>query len=883
MTTTLQYGVCFMTTVLPDRVASHLRDVLFSTIWNEPSARSRVNFELVPTSTESTVSAIDLQYTRLMLPITGIPFRTYRVNRSQYFGWSIPKTLTWMTAVQIANQTNVDIVTYDYSGRIIDPAYVWMYYCPYTAMVYVAVPNYVMRKNVVDIMAPVYQTVFRDTERSTVTTSLSLIVSNVATDSATISTFMATIPADGQKYVCYLHNGEYVLAENIGAVSLAVGDSVVIVYDPDVVASVDISVDDQSTGYYSTVYGEYRELIHTPKAVNPSNVLLRAADVSMVIYDPVSGAARYLHRLTANFMRNVTHNDFSISRATLNAFRDAMGVSEVKVRVFYRFGQEPRYLTHDMNCINSLYLQDDDDIVSYLLGIKDVGVPEWKASNLEGSPYIALTNSVPNSYPDDPITTYSDALGWYRLANLLTQIKATYPYAQSDTLVQKPTYLLTEDVDATIYANGLKVPDRFVSLVQRGQSLSVGFNPGANVVAGDRIDVQMCPKESRVPTTLEPTASTPAFTLAHSDMVIYTASSFSAPITGVCGDYDTGYTIVPAAPENYVIATVGGVTTITFAQKTYGGVYYAVSQRGRSMQSIHVDDMITNGDPIYFPISLGTDLGGRIPISNIGRVSVYVNGRRLVPKIDYTNDPLIVETTQLVESAVVISNLTYFKPSGNIVEVVLDDFTVLFSDVGYVRTNVCWRQAIPWVWGDNEGNVFVRGALCPAVTDNQSYLTVEHTQQDGSPFYTEILLDRTVAGYMAEITTNADYDIRSRVDKLAPPASPPIVDPIVISDAYTLYSPYLTRIIQDMVSGTLQVGVDDSDALFLAQFSAYDALKSRDPVIGRNNDNINRNLVDITVSYKNPTVTDTTMIQCIKRLTGLLFSNELPTLENTLI
>ena len=136
---------------------------------------------------------------------------------------------------------------------------------------------------------------------------------------------------------------------------------------------------------------------------------------------------------------------------------------------------------------------------------------------------------------------------------------------------------------------------------------------------------------------------------------------------------------------------------------------------------------------------------------------------------------------------------------------------------------------------------------------------------------------------MTELATNADCGIRSRLDKLAPPASPTIVATIVSSDASTLYSPYLTRIIQDMVSGTLQVGVDDSDALFLAQFSAYDALKSRDPVIGRNNDNINRNLVDITVSYKNPTVTDTTMIQCIKRLTGLLFSNELPTLENTLI
>ena len=872
-----------MTTVLPDRVSDHLRSVLFSTIWNEPSSRSRVNFELAPIATTSTVSSIDLGYTRLMLPVTGMPFRVYSVNRSQYQGWGVPPASTWMTSDKLAAQTFVDVLTYDYSGRIVDPTHVWTYYCPYNETVYVAIPNYIMRKNVTDIAAPVYQTIFRDTERSTVTQLLSVIVSNVTKDSATINAFISAIPTAQQKYVVYVKNGIYVLPENIASVTLAVGDNVVLSFDPDVFASVDVSVDNQTTGYYSTVYGEYRELLHTPKSINPNSLLLRASDVSMVIYDPVSGAARYLHRLTASFVRNVTHNDFSISHATIDAFRDVMGVSDVKVRVFYRNGKEPRTLTHDMGCINSLYLQSDDDIVSFLLGIKDVGVPEWKAANLEGSPYIALMNSVPSAFPADPIQTYSDALGWYRLANLLTQIKATYTYQDADVLIQKPSYLLSSDVDATVYANGLKVPDRFTSLTQQGQNISVGYNPGANVVAGSRIDVQMCQKASRTPITLEPTASNTTFTLPHADMVIYSENTPSVSPMGVCGSYATTYAIIPPSDANYTITTVGGTTTITFAQKMFGMVLYAVSQKGRTVQSIHVDDMLTAGDPIVFPIGLGTDLGTIIPIANIGRVSVYVNGRRLVNGIDYTNIPVYIQTTQLVESPIVVSNLTYFKPSGNIVEVVLDDFSVLFSDVGYVRTNVCWRQSKPWVWGDNEGNVFVRGALSPSVVDNQSYLLAQHTQQDGSPFYTEILLDRTVAGYMNEISPTSDYDIRSRVDTLAPKATPTIVDPLVISDAYVLYSPYLSQIIQDMVAGVLQVGLDDSDTLFLAQFSGYDLLKQRDTVIGLDNDNINRNLVDITVGYKNPTVTDLTMVHCIDRLTKLVFNNKTPTLENTLI
>lgn len=223
-----------MTTVLPDRVSDHLREVLFSTIWNEPSSRSRVNFELEAIDKASTVSAIELNYTRIMLPVLGIPFRVYRVNRSQYMGWGVPKALTWMTTQQIAAQTNTDLLTYDYSGRIVDPTHVWLYYCTYTSSVYVAIPNYILRKAVADITAPLYQTVFRDTNLSTQTQLLSLVVSNVTTDSATIANFLHAIPTAQQQYVCYLKNGMYILAENIASTTIAVGDSIVIAYDPDI-------------------------------------------------------------------------------------------------------------------------------------------------------------------------------------------------------------------------------------------------------------------------------------------------------------------------------------------------------------------------------------------------------------------------------------------------------------------------------------------------------------------------------------------------------------------------------------------------------------------------------------------------------------------------
>lgn len=870
-------------TPLPTRVADRLRSRVFDTIWNEPESRTRVNFELSPVGTGSTISSLDLTFTRLMMPLLGIPMRVYGISRSVYLGWGAPRQLKWMTTKDHAAQTGVDLVTYDYSGRVIDPSKVWIYYCPYTSTVYTAIPNYILLKCTSDFRAPMYQTMFRDTDRTIATQTVSVTVTNPVTDQIPITAFLATIPAANQPYVGYFLNGKYILPEKIGAVKLAVGDQVFVMYDPDITTSIDIDVDNQTTGYFSELYGEYRELLHTPKALNPDNLLLRAQDVSLIIYDPVSGEARYLHRLTNHFMENVTHSDFSVSRATLNAFRDAMGVSEVYIRVLYRNGREPRYLTHDLNCMVSLYQRTDADIVDFLLGIKDVGMPEWTAAHLEKSTYISLMDSAPDLDTPSLLSSYTDALGWYRVANLLTQMRSTYVYQQADVLIRKPSYLMTMDVDATVFANGLKVNDYFVQITQQGQHIQVGFKPGANVAVGSRIDVVMSKKALRAPTTMTPQPDQPSYIVAGDEFTIYREDTLDTPADGVCGSYDKVYTPISVGAGRFSVTPVTAGFQVTFDQPQFGKTFFLVSKLGRDCLPLSVDTILSKGDPIVLPLTYKTQTGSSIPIVDLGRVSVYVNGRRLVPDLDYTNTPVIQNSVQIVESPIVISNLTYFLPKGNVVEVILDDFTTLFRDTGYSRTGVCWRGTIPWVWGDQMGAVFVRGALSASVEDKQSYLLVQSDQQDGSPFYTEVLLDPTVASFMGDLSANLDYDIRSRSNRLTPTATPDIVNPVIIKDAYSLYSPYLTQIIQDLVSRSLIIGMDDSDALFLQQFSAYDLLKERDPVIGMANPNINRNLVDLSVSYKNPTVTDSTLVYCIDRLVKLTFNNKTPTLENTLV
>lgn len=866
---------------LPKRVANRLQRTLFSKIWNEPDSRSRANFKLSLVQDTVVISGLDLGYTRLMMPITGIPFRVYAVNKACYQGYGFAAGVMWNTAATIMANQNVDITTYDYSGRLIDPTQVYLYPCPYSNLVYVAIPNYILAKCVADTKDVLYQTVFLDTDTTTSTPLFVVTVTDPAKDFASIQSFVSAIPSGQDAFVLYCVNGLVILPEVFTQASLTVGDLVVVGYDPDIAFSVDIAVDDQLTGYYSDSYAEYRELLHAPKALNPNNQIIRAEDVSLVIYDPVTKAARYLHRLTDNFLENVTHNDLSVSRATLNAFRDAMVVDTVHVRVLYRLGAEPRYLTHDYNAIETLYQLSDQDIIDFLLGIKEANVPEWKATNLEKSGFMSMMSSIPNDFGDTILSTTQTAVGWYQTANLLTQMKSGYVYKNADERVGKPDYLAGQDVAASVFANGLKVPDHGVTITQLPNDIQIGFNPGSDVATGSRIDVQLSAAGARTPKAFTPTEDTPSITVGSSDYQVFLQDTPDQPITGLSGDITNTYSLLSSGDAHYTISQSGSSYSVTFDSRLFGKTCYLIPMLGREVLTFNIDKSVAAGDPILLPLTLAADDGTTIPVVEMGRVSVYINGHRLVPDLDYTNTPYTTNTTQYAESVVVVSNLTYLLPQYNVVEVVVDDFKTLFHDSGYIRSGVCWRTTKPWVWLDQCSNVFVRGGLETQVTDQQSYLNVTSAQQDASPFYSEVLLDYTVAKFLSDTLPNADYDVRNRSDALVPKATPDINALVVLEQPYQLYSPYLTQIIKDLVSGGLQVGKDESDAMFLMQFAAYDILKVRDPVIGLANPAVNRNFVDITVSYKNPTVTDLLLIQCIDRLTNLVFNNKTPTLENT--
>lgn len=870
-----------MADTLPYTVADHLRDLAFSTIWNDPSNRDRANFKLVPKQSNSAISSVDLGFTRLMLPVAGVPYRVFSIGRSVYMGWVTPYQLTWMSAKDLGNNTGSELITYDYSGRVIDPAQVMLYYCPYDQMVYVAIPNYVMSKCVTSLTTDIYQTLFRDVYTDTPQVYTSLTVTNPTVDQITLNAIVAQIPTGQTAGLVVLQNGSVILSENIAKIKLTAGDQLVVMYDPDVQFTADISVDSSTTGYLSTKYGEYRELIHTPKALNPDNRLLRAEDLSMIVYDPVTGNARYLHRVADNFMMNVTHNDFSLSRPILNAFRDALGASSICVRVFYRSSPDPRYLTHDLNCIDCLYHQDDDDIIALMLGIKDMGVPEWKATNLEQAGFIDVMSGSPSSVDTDMLTTYTNALGWYQTAGMITQCKSSYTYTNADILIDKPPYLRAVDVDATVYADGKKVQEYFVSITQQNNQILLGFLPGANVVSGAHIEVRMSEKHTRTPVLITPSSDSPTYTADRTDFTIYRKIAQPSGVAGILGTYAASFEIVTPGTTTYTVQGSAGNYTITFDPDLYGDDLYLGWDVGRTCLHLPLDDLISEqkGLIVAPTYAVGSE---NVPVFVSGRIAVYLNGNRLVPNIDYTDEPVYTDTNGLVERPIVISNLTYLTQTGNILELVVDDFQIMFTDVGYNKSGVCERQTTPWVWMNSCSDVYTRGCLIPKVTDGQNYLMAPTTLQDGSPFVTEVLLDHTVAGFMSGLLPDTDRAIRMRSDATIPDTLPPMTSPIIVSQAYVLYSPYLTQITYDYLNGLISPVWDESDDLFLAQFSAYDPLKARDPVIGNANTNINRDLLDLSVNYGNWVINDMTKLKIIDRLCKLLFNNKLPTMGVTL-
>jgi hypothetical protein len=197
-----------------------------------------------------------------------------------------------------------------------------------------------------------------------------------------------------------------------------IGDVVEYVYDSSVYQTLDFELGALPT-FTSTLDAKYKYLLHYAGAGDGTIDYEDDIDVFVYLKDQFGRfKGVYFPRNAGDALRNVTHKDYSLPTAYLAALATANGwdVDNLTIRLQVRLGGWGiRKLVFDANRIFELYKLPDADVQQALLGVNST-VPYWRADTLEASAYTAIMRA---DSPVFPLQLVEDAYGYNAISKLL--------------------------------------------------------------------------------------------------------------------------------------------------------------------------------------------------------------------------------------------------------------------------------------------------------------------------------------------------------------------------------------------------------------------------------------------------------------------------------
>ena len=869
-------------------VVEHLNTAYFDRVWNATDDHGAANFALSKAAQRLQVGAIPINQSVVGLPTTDKVYAVYRVT-PRVFGrfLSFPDHV-WVKDTDLLLHQSVTVSTYASSGRVIPFGNVYFKYDSLRAMVLIAIDRTYTSQCIGEAYPELYMTVYKDTSRESPVTTQVFQISSVPATLTTSQTILAAITASKNQYpagtIVYVNGWMY---DPNALPSLHLGDVISLVTDPDIVGYCDLTVDDAQTGYYSVLYGEYREILHIPKILNPNNYVLTNDTLLIGIFDTQSNKGVLGHRLDPHALESVTHNDFSMSRTVLQAFQNSLSTQSIKVRLYIRFSTRPLVLGEDANHLSDLYTLSDADIKLHLIGLSPHQILEWKAANLEQSTYLDLLYNFDGFGASNILAKYADAMGYYDVASKLSQTIHTYVYEGAEVEIQKPTRLIGYPCHVIVYANGRKIPSHMVSMTNyTNHSFLLGFSPWGYIVPDTKITVYIAEGNLRETLTYFPTVVSPSIVTDSEDYALVKIVTYQTPKQVWKATTSNGYYTIPLSPGDYhTTSNSDGTVTYTVSSIHYGQAFYLVPRPGMTTTEYSLDTLLNNHESIIIPLQTYDQNNTLIPLIGLSTVEIYINGYRLIEGLDYTYTPILGDNADTLQTLLEVSNLEYIDLAnvGNVLEVVVHGDSVVSFDKGYVISNLMHRQLPPMIWSKSCGRAFARGLLIEDVREVGNTVISSQSIADGSPYLLEWTIPYGVSKLMKGLSPVSDINLRTKIDHVLNLVAPGYPDTVLISNLYALYSPYLAKIVKDVADGTFSIIDDPKDDLFLEQFFDYALLYPRDPILLPNNSLLDRRFITLAVHYVNLSVSNPQQMILVQRLVNLLLRPSLLSIEEVLI
>lgn len=871
-------------TVAPRELARQLNALCFQQIWNEIRAEYRVNIHLTLVRPRFASGALMVGQSPLALPAPGVQYAVYRLGDAAADG-GLPLTPgVWTRADHLLHATRTLSWVYPPSGGVLPRDAVYLYRLARARQVLVAVekPALLTVAGVGALAQPLYLTLYRDPDQANPITSwcYRLPTSNAGTATTGALNRLASCRAVNAAGTILTVNG----LERAHATPpvLNPGDHVEIVLDENVVGEFEVNLTAAPTGYHSLRYGQHRTIIHPPKALNPAARVITHNTCTLFVRN-AAGVGRYLHRTDPEALGQITHCDFSVDSAVIDALRDHHGSEDVRVHVRVRTHGKDNALLTERSYIRYLYRCDDAVIVRHLRGELDADLSFWRADQLEQSGYLRLLFDTPNTASDALLGQYVADLGYYTVASLLADplrhfVITKKPFGHF--LVPKPFVLRDRLCTALVYLDGRKLRATQVRVSDGGEHLRVAFAAGVYYTTGQRVTVRVVEATAPAARYHTPSLSQPSLVVPWDAVAVWEEIPLATPVSGVGRTAAHSYKPRAELTGTLMVEPHADGLEVVFGPSLYGTSFVLVNPDVTLAVEQAMDAVIDSGAAFVQPLTMTVDTGTEtrvLPFLSAGLIEAYVNGRKLIDGLDVTAVPLTAEGGVALTELVVANMSAFGNGPGNQLEVVVVPERAVRQETGYLtRPEISYDQRLN-LWYEGLSQAYVGGALLHDVVNHGTWLETSGAHDTGTPY--EIVtrlparLARALAGYDDQVDVNRLEVINRNFHRTVPPA--PTV--VLYQTQWRLYSPWLTTIIQDIVALRFVPVDDPDDQRFLAQFQGYAYWKARDPAFTDTQGRVDRACVNLYPLYREQTIDNPLHHRIIQRLVRLTLAVDFDT------
>jgi hypothetical protein len=800
----------------------------YTKVWCTPEQDKQAIIQPARITPENGVwTSFSYQWRKIQMPVTGPAnrFHIYQIGQVHpaLLGL-LDKPGVWVSALDVMQEEDCLLDVYVGKGVMIPRCLVWYIVTGDNNLLVAVLKPKDLPVKLIDgelenepIFLRLYSNAYFSSYRDTYSQPCIKINSIKADDIAAINAFqteIAQLPSWGG--VFFYVNG--VRVDKIDLVSAKAGDYIEYVYDASIKREVVFRVRDLAP-FESTLDSLHKYLLHY---AGPSDTIDYQDDVDVYLgytWNTSRWKGVYLHKNDSRTLRMVTHRDYSVPTIRVDGAQAAntfLAGQELELRLTVRNSGWQRPLVFENARLFELYKLPEERIAGAMVG-QDATVSVWQAANLEANAYAAIMRA-----PQATITR--------------SMVQSAYGYnAMSKLLGDTPTKVeLTNGQKLVTIPEGLRGSCTIYEYSAEGKLLFYTSNTVDNTYTCQAADAAFVE-------------------------IIHGIGDVSLD---VIDNTDTG-TIDPTANYRFYVApSTGGLKTGDWADCTGDPVYLVQGTKYTWVRSAAAyNRVLSNKKHLAYSFEMapiagvfefditwfkdGTYQKLDLPL---GELDIFMNGSSLMEKLDF----------RVSGSRVVVTTKAYMDDT-----LAKQQFTIRYTgfcnkdmtrtpapDAGFVYHGalsannrfdirddkvlriVCYgkvRLREDLTFAENGIGVGLENALNGApyairdiVVPMNNYLI------DGDG-----VADKTYA--FRDTSLAIDDEVSNYLTRFAP--QQPADQPNVIAGRYQLYSPFLSRILDDLKTGVLW---DDKfyeqfgDDWLRGRLASYEKYLAFDPIGGGN-------------------------------------------------